>query len=503
MAVMNVQDMNGKDFSFDSDKIIQLNGDLTDSTGNIITDGKRQRVLAVHDVQCIDSQGNTLDATQVVNDMKSGKSKVSAIDVEAESTHSGKNHNYCIYYEDSMEKDAESFTNPFKKPMLKNHNDYSGEPLGRVSRAWFAPSNLTDERSAIHTITRVTDADAIEKFLDGRYQTLSIGGTMGTVTCNICGKTILKDGKFKFCGHWKGETYKDQVCYWGVRDIDYNEHSVVNNPADDFAQVMKITVLTDNDKNKEGVGDNMNGKGNPTNTQASTETTQTTPVVNDSVDKREQLLSLIDAMIAESKTSTESEAKDAQGEQNPDTPQAPEAANDGVETPAEKTVEDYKKELDEANQKIADMEAQLAEANQKIADAETAKEQAVQDATSMKQQCIQLAEETKSLMADSIIALEQVEDSKKEERKAELVAMSMKDLQAAKDSIKTETSTQQRTPARAQNPTKPNANEKGSVVMDAQGNPVEKHETKEVEDSNKKSSVQDYADEIIKKLARR
>lgn len=502
MAILKVQDMNGKDFSFDSEKIFQLNGDLTDSTGNTITDGRRQRVLAVHDIKCVDSKGNVLDATQIINDMKSGKSTISAIDVEAESTHSGKNHNYCIYYEDSMEKDAESFTNPFKKPMLKNHNDYSGEPLGRVSRAWFAPSSLTDERSAIHTITRVTDSDAIEKFLDGRYQTLSIGGTMGTVTCNICGKTILKDGKFKFCGHWKGETYKDQVCYWGVRDIDYNEHSVVNNPADDFAQVMKITVLTDKDKKEEGVGDNMDGMNNPTNTQDSTATQTPAPAVNDSVDKREQLLSLIDAMIAESKTSTE-QVNDAQGEQNPDTPQAPEAAKDGVDTPAEKTVEDYKKELDEANQKIADMEAQLAEANQKVADAEAAKEQAVQDATNMKQQCVQLAEETKSLMADSIIALEKVEDSKVEERKAELVAMSMKDLQAAKDSIQTEASAQPRVPAKAQNPTKPNANEKGSVVVDSQGNPVEKPETKKVEDSNKKSSVQDYADEIIKKLARR
>ena len=495
---MQVQDMNGKDFSFDSEKIIHLNGDLTDSTGNNITDGKRQRVLAVHDVQCVDSQGNTLDAVQVVNDMKSGKSKISAIDVEAESTHSGKNHNYCIYYEDSMEKDAESFTNPFKKPMLKNHNSYDGEPIGRITRAWSAPSALTDERSAIHTVTRVTDADAIEKFLDGRYQTLSIGGTMGTVTCNICGKTILKDGKFKFCGHWKGETYKDQVCYWGVRDIDYNEHSVVNNPADDFAQVMKITVLTDTNKKKEGVGDNMDGN-NPTNTQASTDTQQT-PVVSDSVDKREQLLSIIDEIIAE-KAATQ--ATDAQGEQTPDTPAAPDTTNDGADTPTEKTVEDYKKELEEANQKIADMETKVAEAEQKVADAEAAKEQAVQDATNMKQQAVQLAEEVKSLMADSIISLEQVEDSKVEERKAELVAMSMKDLQAAKDSIQTEASAQPRTPAKAQNPTVPNANEKGSVVVDANGEQVKPEVKTEDSNINKKSSVQDYADEIIKKLARR
>ena len=92
--------------------------------------------------------------------------------------------------------------------------------------------------------------------------------------------------------------------------------------------------------------------------------------------------------------------------------------------------------------------------------------------------------------------------SQVEERKAELVAMSMKDLQATKDSIQTETSVQPRTPAKAQNPTKPNANEKGSIVVDANGEQVNKPETK-TEDSNKKSSVQDYAEEIIKKLARR
>ena len=63
---------------------------------------------------------------------------------------------------------------------------------------------------------------------------------MGTVTCNICGKTILKDGKFRFCGHMRGETYKDQICYWGAKDIEYHEVSVVNNPADDFVRRSSI-----------------------------------------------------------------------------------------------------------------------------------------------------------------------------------------------------------------------------------------------------------------------
>ena len=252
MADLQVKDANGKEFTVNVSKICDINGDLGSDGGTAsITDGRnKNRVAKVHDVEYVDQNGQAIDAMQLLMDMKSGKTNVVALDVEMEATHSGKNHNYCIYYEDSMEKDAESFVNPFKKPMLKNHNDYSGEPLGRITQSWHGPSELTDERSAIHLKARVTDQDAIPKFLDGRYGTVSIGGTMGTVTCNVCGKTILKDGKFNFCGHWRGESYKDQVCYWGARDIEYHEVSTVNNPADDYAQIMKVTVVTDSDERK-------------------------------------------------------------------------------------------------------------------------------------------------------------------------------------------------------------------------------------------------------------
>ena len=244
--ITQVQDANGKTFDVDISKICDINGDLGEQSPNI-TDSKSNRVAQVHDVVYVNQDGEAIDNMQLLRDMASGKTHVSAIDVEMEATHSGKNHNYCVYYEDSMEKDTESFVNPFRKPMLKNHNSYS-EPLGRILQAWYGPSKLTDERSTINLKVRVTDQDAIPKFLDGRYGTVSIGGTMGTVTCNICGKTILKDGKFNFCGHWRGESYKDQVCYWGARDIEYHEVSTVNNPADDFAQIMKVTVVTDSDK---------------------------------------------------------------------------------------------------------------------------------------------------------------------------------------------------------------------------------------------------------------
>ena len=507
MADFLVKDVNGKEFSVDMSKICDINGDIGNSFSSSITDCNKNRVAKVHDTEFYDQNGNAIDYMQVLKDMENGNSNVVALDIEMEATHSGKNHNYCVYYEDSMEKDAESFVNPFNKPMLKNHDSYS-EPLGRIKQSWFGPSKLTDERSAIHLKTRITDKDAIPKFLDGRYGTVSIGGTMGTVTCNICGKTILKDGKFKFCGHWRGETYKDQVCYWGARDIEYHEVSTVNNPADDFAQVVKVTVITDedkeenNDNNKEGVGDM-----GATQNQSS----------QSSNDQRNKLVAMIDELLGNptSKT-TDSTA----------TPSATENQDSTTNTDNSATTDDNKddvtKQLEDANQKIADLEKQLADANKakeeaeaKLADAEKEKEEAVQDSIAMKDQCIELALANKKIIADQIVELEisqkKLEDSKSSERHKELISQSMKDLQATLDSVKkneTSTADSQRQPATVQNPTLANAGEQNSTVTDANGNPIgskteDSNSKANVEDSNKKKSVDDYANDIIKKISKR
>lgn len=505
MAIIQIKDANNKEFSVDDTKIFDFNGDMAEGESRNITDSLRNRVRVQNDVQYVNAKGEAVDANQILKDSASGKVNIIALDVETEATHSGKNHNYCIYYEDSMEKDAESFINPFNKPMLKNHNSYS-EPLGRIKQSWFGPSKLTDERSAIHLKTRVTDKDAIPKFLDGRYSTVSIGGSMGTVTCNICGKTILKDGKFKFCGHWRGETYKDQVCYWGARDIEYHEVSTVNNPADDFAQVVKVTVITDEDKeknndnsdNKKGAED-MAGTNNQ-NSQSSN-------------DQRNKLMAMIDELLganpttqtSDGNTSTENTTTEGQN-------------NNSDTTTSDNNNDDVAKQLEDANNKIAELEKQLTDSNKakeeaesKLADAEKAKEEAIQDSIAMKDQCIELALANKKLIADQIIELEisqkKLEDSKVSEREKELVSKSMKDLQSTLDSIKKdEASTNvdsQRQQAQVKNPTLANAGEQNSTVTDANGNTVDSKNQKAIEDSNKKKSINDYANNIIEKISKR
>ena len=493
--LQEITDANGKSFSVDISKICDINGDIGDNASASITDNQRNRVTKLHDVEYVDQNGNAIDSTKLLNDMASGKTHVSAIDVEMEATHSGKNHNYCIYYEDSMENDAESFMNPFKKPMLKNHDSYS-EPLGRIIQSWHGPSELTDERSAIHLKARVTDQDAIPKFLDGRYGTVSIGGTMGTVTCNICGKTILKDGKFKFCGHWRGESYKDQMCYWGARDIEYHEVSTVNNPADDFAQIMKVTVVTDSDDKKDSKDSKEDKPMAGTNTDSKAE------------DIKKNVCDMIDDILgnkaasasdSSSKTpeGTQGEEDANNGENNDSTTQ-----NDNGTTNDSTEVKQLKTQLAETKKKNKSLETELADKKTELEKAQADLKDAQTEAGEFKDKCLALASANKELVADGIIAKElaagKTTDETKDSRKEELLAMSMKDLNKLSEDTVVEDK-KPRDQAHVANPTLANDEEKDS--KDSNGSADTNKAT--TEDNNKaKKTVDDFAQDIVSKLVR-
>ena len=485
-VIQQVTDANGKNFSVDVSKICDINGDLGDKASASITDSTKNRVQKVHDVEFVDQNGKAIDSMQLLKDMASGKTQVLALDVEMEATHSGKNHNYCIYYEDSMEKDAESFVNPFKKPMLKNHNDYSGEPLGRITQSWFGPSQLTDERSAIHLKARVTDQDAIPKFLDGRYGTVSIGGTMGTVTCNVCGKTILKDGKFKFCGHWRGESYKDQVCYWGAKDIEYHEVSTVNNPADDYAQIMKVTVVTDSDDKKDSKEENTMAGTNTDNKKAE----DVKKTVCDMID---QLLGNGAAASTSDSSATPNDNNDGADEQ-PVTATDAEQPKDDAQVADSQELEQLKQQLADANEKVSSLETELTETKDALAKAQEDLTAAQTETTDMKDKCMALATANKELVADSIIAKElvggKVTEETKDARKDELMAKSMKELaELQKDSVEEKAP---RTPAQVTSPVK---------VDDNNGDNGNADVNKETTDNNAaKKTVDDFAKDIVGKL---
>ncbi len=494
-----IKDANGKEIAIDFAKIADINGDIgPDSNVGSTMDSRKNRVSQTHDVEVVDSNGQKVDCNQLLADMSSGKTNVVALDVEMEATHSGPNHNYCVYYEDSMEKDCESFVNPFRKPVLKNHNSYDGEPLGRIQQAWHGPSVLTDERSAIHLKARITDQDSFAKFLDGRYGTVSIGGSMGTVTCNICGKTILKDGKFKFCGHWRGETYKDQICYWGAKDIEYHEVSTVNNPADDFAQIMKVTVVTD--KKEKGEGSDMDGQSNVQQTQANNPNAE--DVKKSVCDMIDQLLgnsvttsSTSDSQTEETNTQT---VQDGQQSQQPTQPTAVDSSDVSNVYDTAQKLQKAEADLADANKKLSEVQAELQTTKDALAKAQNDIEAAKAESNGLKDMCLSLATANKEMVIDQIITKEKgnktLAEDKVDERKNELLACSMKDLnKILSDSVSTSTP---RTPTVVPNPALADTTRDNGVKSDTSG----VADSNNADNKGAKRTVDDFAKDIVGKL---
>ena len=342
---------------------------------------------------------------------------------------------------------------------------------------------------------RVTDQDAIPKFLDGRYATVSIGGTMGTVTCNICGKTILKDGKFKFCGHWRGETYKDQLCYWGAKDITYHEVSTVNNPADDFAQIMKVTVVTD-----KGGSDSMDGQGTDNNTAATNSNTAAEDMKKSVCDMIDKLMAQNNGMAQATDNNQASEA----GAATDDSTKGADAAQDGAQASATDNsdeVAELKKQLEDANEKVSDLEKEVKDALTKAQDELKAAQEEAKSATDM---CMTLAKANKEMVADSIIKKEKdakkLTDDKAEDRKKELMAMSMKDLnKLVEEASAADANGEQRTSASVANPGLADRSKDDGNNKDSNGTA---DTDKGTANNAKKRTVNDVANDIVSKLCK-
>lgn len=159
--------------------------------------------------------------------------------VTVEGIHTGMTKNKTFYPGNALEESVPTWTTPHNKPVLKNHNEYS-EPLGRIVQSEYVESTLVDKYT-VRLKLEVTDPDAIEKVLDGRYLTLSVGGSANRVICSACSKDLVKEG---YCGHRRGQTYEGKEAYWTIAQYTGDEISFVNMPADVHAQVIAAELVT-------------------------------------------------------------------------------------------------------------------------------------------------------------------------------------------------------------------------------------------------------------------
>lgn len=210
-----------------------------------------------------------------------GASNVLRLTIDA--SHAGiRTRNNAMYLPSEMKKGAQGFNKGYKKPFLVHHDKYS-DPIGRIVKGIYidvsgvVSSKFTDAVpiSILRQINdasvapkylplvqklldskvlddpdwmglgylqidvAITDKAAQEKFLDGRYQTVSVGLSAATAICSIedCWKNWADGGP---CDHSPGKTYEGKRATLLVGGIRYDEVSAVSVPADPFASVVEI-----------------------------------------------------------------------------------------------------------------------------------------------------------------------------------------------------------------------------------------------------------------------
>ena len=175
---------------------------------------------------------------------------------EIDATHSGTIINNRVYPPKSMRKGLKTWTNPYKKPVLTNHDD-DKDPIGRVIKAKYEPTSLgidskeytpilkrSDGYGYQRLTVKITDPSAIQKILDGRYETVSVRMSTNHAFCSICNSDWSVDGP---CDHTPGQTYEKKLAYITTGDLSYRELSFVNIPADEFAGVKEAIITEEKD----------------------------------------------------------------------------------------------------------------------------------------------------------------------------------------------------------------------------------------------------------------
>jgi hypothetical protein len=199
------------------------------------------------------------DTTQIKKEFASLKDSGNRrfLEVEVDVTHGGyvnKNGNY--YTPDGQAKGVISFFSPYAKPVLIHH-DGGQDPVGRTyAGSWIPLPGILDVNTKDDTKTPkckirvksiITDSAAIEKILDKRYLTVSVGGVAKeTPKCSICDNLVDSEE----CTHLRGHIYEGKQCFWKIGEVDYKEYSFENMPADSSTDHVAAVVsmhLTESD----------------------------------------------------------------------------------------------------------------------------------------------------------------------------------------------------------------------------------------------------------------
>jgi hypothetical protein len=182
---------------------------------------------------------NIKEMVREFNESATKTKKKSGLIIEIAAIHVGATKNANYYSEDALHEGVHSWTSPFQKPIIKNH-DLMTEPLGRVIGSSVATTE--DGVPYIKIQAAITDPVAIEKVLDGRYLTGSIGATAQEAICSICDTDWAKESDQPGlpCKHRFGAAYEGKTAYRSLGGLNFHEYSFVNAPSDQNSVVQSV-----------------------------------------------------------------------------------------------------------------------------------------------------------------------------------------------------------------------------------------------------------------------
>lgn len=125
------------------------------------------------------------------------------------------------------------------KTGIADHNWSAGQQLARIYDASVVTEGKTHYiRADAYLLRTKANEELIAEIEGGIRREVSIGCSMGKVSCSICGS------EYGVCRHRKGEEYEGQICYAVLSEpLDAYEFSFVAVPAQPRAGVIKAFGL--------------------------------------------------------------------------------------------------------------------------------------------------------------------------------------------------------------------------------------------------------------------
>lgn len=190
-------------------------------------------------VESTDAHNESIDLTEAFHN-NSDDIDPDSLMVEIEGIHAAPfvTRNYTRYMPKALKNSVDTWTHPYKIPVIKHHNEENGDIIGRVIEARYLKNSDLSGTPALKFIINVPDEKAKKDIKSGLLATTSIGVIANDVRCSVCGKPILDENGCEE-GHHRGVTYKTEegykTCYWDIYDIVAKELSFVVVPSDMYS----------------------------------------------------------------------------------------------------------------------------------------------------------------------------------------------------------------------------------------------------------------------------